>query len=76
MDEQTIRIIHVTDFLSSDPTRVGKYDVHVIYQVGAARVGTITLPKETFTKAAMEAAVRKDAAQMASLIGTEYKLTG
>ncbi|HYA48693.1 MAG TPA: hypothetical protein VEG35_03255 [Burkholderiales bacterium] len=75
MDEQTIRIIHLTDTMTQDPARVGKMDVHVIYQVGPSRVGTVTIPKETFSEAALEAAVKKDASRMAGLIGKEYKLT-
>jgi len=44
----TVKIIDMTKIPSSEPDRMGKYDLAVTYQDTAGRVRVITLPYESF----------------------------
>jgi len=72
--EQTVKILDVRDFPSTDPTRIGKFDVIVTYQLDAFRTYLITIPKEQFNEESLKAAIRKELTEKEKWMGKEIKI--
>jgi hypothetical protein len=74
MAETKIKILDVREFPSTEPTRVGKFDKIVTYQIDPFRTYLITLPKETFSEEKVKEAIRKDMAEREKWIGKELSM--
>ncbi len=68
------QIIDVRDIPSTQPGRLGKMDVMVTYQVDPLHVYMVTLHKEEFSEAALQAAMKKDVDEKRKLIGKTFTL--
>lgn len=55
---QTFTVLDIHTLPSPDPARMGKYDRIVAYQMGDGRRYTLRLPDESFSEAALVAAVK------------------
>lgn len=72
--DQTVKILDVRDFPSTDPARVGKFDTIVTYQLDAFRTYLLTIPKELFNEERLKAEIRKELTEKALWVGKELKL--
>jgi len=71
---QRIKVIDIREFPSTDPKRVGKFDVVVTYQLDAFRTYIVTIPKEEFTEAKLKEVIRKELEEKERWIGREIEL--
>ena len=59
---------------SAEPTRVGKYDTLVMYELDPMRRYIVRIPEEEFTDERMIRAVKEDMAERAKYAGREYEI--
>jgi hypothetical protein len=71
----TVKILDKRDFPSSDPKRIGKFDVVVTYQVDAFHTYLVTVPKETFSDSTLVEAIKKDIHEREAYVGKEFKIS-
>lgn len=72
--KQKVRIIHITDMPSGDPTRVGMLDRYITYQLDAMRTYILKVPKETYREADLPSLIKKDLEEKERLVGKELEV--
>lgn len=72
--EKEVSILATVDVPATSPDRIGKTDVLVTYRIGPYQSGMVRIPKETFTKEKVIAAVKKDVALKAEYVGMKFKV--
>ena len=68
------RIFDVREVPSAEPTRMGKYDQLVMYELDPMRRYIVRIPSEEFTEERMKEAVKADMAKRAEFTGKEYEI--
>ena len=71
---QSFKVIDTRRIPSSDPTRLGKLDWLVTYQLDAYRTYMVTIPKDELTEDEIKEAVRKDIEAIGRWVGQEFTL--
>lgn len=71
---QEIKILDMREFPSTDPERVGKFDMIITYQVDPYRVYLITIKKEEFSEDKIKEAIKKDLAERQKWVGKTIQL--
>jgi len=69
-----IKILDTRDFPSTDPTRIGKLDTIVTYQIDAFRTYIVTIPKEVFTETKLKEVISKDMEEKQKWQGKEIEI--
>jgi len=72
--KEEVTIVDVRDIPSTMPGRIGKVDVLITYQLNAAHVYMIRVPKEEFTEERVVEEIRKDIAEKRKWIGRKIAL--
>jgi len=72
--KEEVTIVDVRDIPSTMPGRIGKVDVLITYQLNAAHVYMIRVPKEEFTEERVVEEIRKDIAEKRKWIGRKIPL--
>ena len=67
------KLYDVREVPSAEPTRIGKYDQLVMYELDAMRRYIVRIPSEEFTEERMIRAVKEDMAKRAEYTGKEYE---
>lgn len=68
------QVVDMRRLPSAQPGRLGKHDRLVIWQIDPQTRGVVTVPDETFSEAALQAAVRKDVTERKKWVGRRLKL--
>jgi len=68
------KVFDVRKVPSAEPTRIGKYDQLVMYELDAMRRYIVRIPEEDFTEDKMIEAIKADMAERAQYTGKEYEL--
>ena len=71
---EKFKIIDTRRIPSAEPSRVGKLDYLVTYQLDAYRTYMVTIPADELTEDAIREAVRKDLEAMSRFVGKELNL--
>jgi hypothetical protein len=73
-----VKILDKREIPSADPTRVGKMDAMITYQIDTFRTYLITIPNEELTPEVedevIRAAIRKDMAERERWAGKEIEI--
>ena len=59
---------------SAEPTRAGKFDQLIMYELDPMRRYIVRIPEEDFTEERMLEAIKADIAERAKFAGKEYEL--
>lgn len=68
------KVFDVRKVPSADPTRIGKYDQLIMYELDPMRRYIVRMPEEDFNEETMIKAVQADMAERAQYTGKEYEL--
>ena len=68
------KVFDIRKVPSAEPTRIGKYDQLVMYELDPMRRYIVRIPEEEFTEAKMLEAIKADMAERAQYSGKEYEL--
>lgn len=71
---QSFKVIDTRRIPSSEPTRIGKLDWLVTYQLDAYRTYMVTIPQDTLSEDLIKEAVRKDIEAIGRWTGHEFTL--
>jgi len=66
-----VRIIDYVKIPSADPSRIGKFDVVIVYMTEEGRTYMVSVPEEEFSEDRIADIIRKDLEKRARLIGKE-----
>lgn len=69
-----VRILDTRKLPSADPSRVGKSDYVVTYQVDSLRSHYVILPKDTPTEAEIQAAIKAEEKARATVVGRSFTI--
>ena len=69
-----LKIFDIRKVPSAEPTRVGKYDQLVMYELDPLRRYLVKIPMEDFTEERMLQAIKEDIAERAKFAGKEYEI--
>lgn len=72
--KQKVKIIHMTDMPSGDPTRIGQLDRYITYQLDALRTFILVVPKETYREADLPRLIKADLEEKEKLVGKELEI--
>lgn len=69
------RITDTRQFPAADPTRVGKFDTIIVYQmIETGQIYFVTIPKSKVTDTDIKKAVGEDVASRSAMIGKEFEI--
>jgi len=68
----SFKVIDVRRIPSAEPSRVGKLDFLVTYQLDAYRTYMVTIPRDELSEDVIREAVSKDIAAIEKWTGTEF----
>jgi len=71
---QSFKVIDTRRIPSAEPTRIGKLDWLVTYQLDAYRTYMVTIPQDELSEADIKDAVRKDIEAIGRWVGQEFTL--
>ena len=68
------KVFDIREVPSAEPTRMGKYDQLVMYELDAMRRYIVRIPSEEFTEERMIQAVKEDMEKRAQYAGKDYEV--
>lgn len=68
------KIFDIRKVPSAEPTRAGKYDQLIMYELDPMRRYIVRMPEDEFTEDKMIQAIKEDIAERAKFTGKEYEL--
>ena len=68
------KVFDVRRVPSAEPTRIGKYDQLVMYELDPMRRYIVRIPEEEFTEDRMIQEIKKDMEERSKWTGKEYEL--
>lgn len=69
-----VTILDIREFPATEPDRVGKTNVAVVYQFDAFRTYYLTLPAEGLTEEKVKEAIRKKETERAPWLGKKLEI--
>jgi len=69
-----VKIFDIREVPSAEPTRVGKYDKLVMYELDPMRRYIVKMPAEDFSEDRMKQLIKEDIQERAKFTGREFEI--